>query len=37
MRFLMLFRPADIASVEAGAPPTPEMMARMGALDPKED
>ncbi|HTF67135.1 MAG TPA: YciI family protein [Edaphobacter sp.] len=32
MRFLMLFRPADIASVEAGVPPTPEMMARMGDL-----
>lgn len=32
MRFLMLFRPADIASVEAGIPPTPEMMARMGDL-----
>jgi hypothetical protein len=28
----MLFRPADIASVEAGAPPTPEMMVRMGDL-----
>jgi hypothetical protein len=28
----MLFRPADIASVEAGVPPTPEMMARMGDL-----
>lgn len=32
MRFLMLYRPADTASVEAGAPPTPEMMARMGEL-----
>ncbi|HMG03043.1 MAG TPA: YciI family protein, partial [Edaphobacter sp.] len=32
MRFLMLYRPADTASVEAGIPPTPEMMARMGDL-----
>lgn len=32
MRFLMLYRPADTASVEAGVPPTPEMMARMGDL-----
>ncbi|MEG9436398.1 hypothetical protein JAO29_09500 [Edaphobacter sp. HDX4] len=30
MRFLMLYRPADTASVEAGLPPTPEMMVRMG-------
>jgi hypothetical protein len=28
----MLYRPADVASVEAGLPPTPEMMARMGDL-----
>jgi|UPI00068F6B54 hypothetical protein len=32
MRFLMLYRPADTASVEADLPPTPEMMARMGTL-----
>jgi len=32
MRFLMLYRPADTASVEAGVPPTPEMMTRMSDL-----
>jgi hypothetical protein len=32
MRYLMLYRPANIAAAEAGAPPTPEMMAKMGAL-----
>jgi len=36
MRFLMLFRPADVASVEAGVPPTLEMMARMGDLIQKK-
>lgn len=36
MRFLMLYRPADVASVEAGAPPTLEMMARMGTLIQKK-
>lgn len=36
MRFLMLYRPADVASVEAGAPPTLEMMARMGDLIQKK-
>ena len=36
MRYLMLFRPADVASVEANVPPTPEMMARMGALIQKK-
>lgn len=32
MRFLMLYRPADVASVEAGVPPSPEMMLQMGNL-----
>jgi len=32
----MLFRPADTASVEAGTPPTPEMMLRMGTLIQKK-
>ena len=32
MRFLMLYRPADTASVEAGGPPSPEMISRMGDL-----
>ncbi|RZU40248.1 YciI family protein [Edaphobacter modestus] len=36
MRFLMLYRPSDAASVEAGVPPTPEMMARMGTLIQKK-
>jgi hypothetical protein len=32
MRYLMLFRPADTKQFEAGAPPAPEMIARMGDL-----
>jgi hypothetical protein len=32
MRFLMLYRPANIAASEAGSPPTPEMIQKMGAL-----
>jgi hypothetical protein len=36
MRFLMLYRPADVASVEAGVPPTPEMMIQMGNLIQKK-
>ncbi len=32
MRFLMISRPADTAASEAGAPPTPEMMQKMGEL-----
>jgi hypothetical protein len=32
MRYLMLYRPADTTAFEAGAPPTPEMMAKMGEL-----
>lgn len=32
MRFLMLYKPADVARMEAGIPPTPEEMARMGQL-----
>ncbi|QNI35949.1 YciI family protein [Edaphobacter albus] len=36
MRFLMLYRPADVASVEAGLPPTPEMMIKMGNLIQKK-
>lgn len=36
MRFLMLYRPADVTSVEAGVPPTPEMMFKMGNLIQKK-
>jgi hypothetical protein len=36
MRFLMLYRPADVASVEACVPPTPEMMIQMGNLIQKK-
>ena len=32
MRFLMLYRPADVAKMEAGVPPSPEEIARMGKL-----
>jgi hypothetical protein len=32
MRFLMLYKPADVAGMEAGIPPSPEEMARMGKL-----
>jgi hypothetical protein len=32
MRYLMLFRPADTAAMESGAPPTPELMTQMGSL-----
>jgi hypothetical protein len=32
MRYLMLYRPADTAAMESGAPPTPELIAKMGAL-----
>ena len=32
MRFLMLYKPADVAKMEAGVPPSPEEMARMGKL-----
>ena len=32
MRFLMLYKPADIASAESGVPPTPEEIARMGVF-----
>lgn len=32
MRFLMLYRPADVASAESGAPPSAEEMAAMGKL-----
>jgi hypothetical protein len=32
MRFLMLYKPADVARMEAGLPPSPEEMARMGKL-----
>lgn len=32
MRYLMLYRPADTAAFEAGAPPAPEMITKMGAL-----
>ncbi|HMF54192.1 MAG TPA: YciI family protein [Edaphobacter sp.] len=36
MRFLMLYRPADVASVEAGLPPTPQMMHQMSTLIQKK-
>ena len=36
MRFLMVYRPANIAAAEAGAPPSPEMMQKMGALIQKK-
>jgi hypothetical protein len=32
MRYLMIYRPANIAAAEAGTPPTLEMMQKMGAL-----
>jgi len=32
MRYLMLFRPADTTQFEAGVPPSPEMIQRMGGL-----
>lgn len=32
MRYLMLYRPADTAAMESGAPPSPELIAKMGAL-----
>ncbi|MBS1821761.1 MAG: hypothetical protein JST61_07285 [Acidobacteria bacterium] len=32
MRYLMIHRPADATASEAGMPPTPEMMQKMGAL-----
>jgi hypothetical protein len=30
MRFMMIYRPADTKDMEAGVPPTPQEMARMG-------
>lgn len=36
MRFLMIYRPADIAAAEAGTPPMPEMMEKMGSLIQKK-
>ena len=36
MRFLMVYRPANIAAAEAGTPPTAEMMQKMGALMEKK-
>jgi hypothetical protein len=36
MRYLMLYRPADTAAMESGAPPSPEMIAKMGALIQKQ-
>ena len=30
MRYLSLYRPADVKQAESGTPPTPEEMARMG-------
>jgi hypothetical protein len=36
MRFLMVYRPADITAAEGGAPPSPEMMQKMGVLMQKK-
>jgi|SRR5215469_7552438 len=36
MRYLMLYRPADTAQMESGAPPSCEMIATMGALIQKK-
>lgn len=30
MRFMMIYKPADVKRMEAGIPPTPEHMAEMG-------
>jgi hypothetical protein len=32
----MIYRPSDIAAAEAGTPPTPEMMEKMGTLIQKK-
>ncbi len=32
MRFLMLYKPADVAKMEAGLPPSVEEMTRMGKM-----
>jgi hypothetical protein len=32
MRFMMIYKPANVKEMEAGIPPTPEHMAAMGAL-----
>jgi hypothetical protein len=32
MRFMMIYRPADTARMEAGVPPTQDEIARMGAF-----
>jgi hypothetical protein len=32
MRFMMIYKPTDTKSMEAGVPPTPEEIARMGAF-----
>ena len=36
MRYLMLYRPANIAGMEAGTQPAPEVIANMGALIQKK-
>lgn len=36
MRYLMVYRPANIAAAEAGTPPTAEMMKKMGAFMQKK-
>ena len=36
MRFLMIYRPSDIAAAEAGTPPSPEVMQKMGMLIEKK-
>jgi hypothetical protein len=36
MRFLMVYRPANTAAAEAGSPPPPEMIQKMGALIQKK-
>lgn len=32
MRFMMIYKPADVASLEKGVPPTQQEMAQMGAF-----
>jgi hypothetical protein len=32
MRFMMIYKPADVRGMEAGVPPTQEEMAQMGAF-----
>lgn len=32
MRYMMIWKPADVKTVESGVPPTQEMMQKMGAF-----